>query len=64
MQFDRRIGAAVDEVADRIGFQRRLAEVPDFARAIGQRGMFDRLGVALQVRVEQAELALLAGAGP
>ena len=63
VQLDSRIGAAVDEVADRVGFDGGLGELPDGPQG-GEFGrQVDRRRRVLEVGVEEAELALIGAGG-
>ena len=62
MQFDRGVGAAVDEVADRIGLDGGLRQFPERAEGGEFGGEVDRRRRMLQVGIEEAETALI-GAG-
>ena len=64
VELDGSVGAAVDEVADRIGLDGRVGQVPGRAEALSDDVEVDLAGVALQMRVEEAEAALVGTRGP
>src|ERR1700730_15523461 len=59
MQFDRRIGATMNEVTNGVGLDRGLSELPDLPQSVELGRKIDRRGWMLNVSVEEAEASLV-----